>query len=77
MNRIFTAGHYFTVPDGTDVSPFLNATACEQSDLAWGALGDMSIAAGRLLFTNREKLAKFIRERSEGKNSATPGFAGP
>jgi hypothetical protein len=47
MNRIFHARDYFTVDDGTDVSPFLNATD-SQSDVPWGALGDMSIASGRI-----------------------------
>jgi mannose-6-phosphate isomerase-like protein (cupin superfamily) len=48
MNRLFRPAGYFTVPDGTDVSPFLNATDSEQTDVPWGALGDMSIAAGRI-----------------------------
>ena len=48
MNRIFQARGYFTVPDGTDVSPFLNATDVNQDDVPWGALGEMSIAAGRI-----------------------------
>ena|SRR5215831_1455865 len=48
MNRIFEPKGFFTVPDGTDVSPFLNATDTNQSDVPWGALGDVSIAAGRL-----------------------------
>jgi mannose-6-phosphate isomerase-like protein (cupin superfamily) len=48
MNRVFTATDYFIVPDGTDVSPFLNATDSKQPNVPWGALGDMSIAAGRI-----------------------------
>jgi len=48
MDRIFEAGSYFRVPDGTDVSAFLNATDTTQTDLPWGALGDLSIAAGRV-----------------------------
>lgn len=48
MNRIFEPRGYFTVRDGTDVSPFLNATDSKQGDVPWGALGDMSIAAGRI-----------------------------
>ena len=48
MNYIFTARGYFTVPDGTEVSAFLNATDVTQGDVPWGALGEMSIAAGRI-----------------------------
>jgi len=48
MNRIFRPRGFFTVPDGTDVSPFMNATDAMQQDVPWGALGDMSIAAGRI-----------------------------
>lgn len=48
MNQIFEPRGFFTVPDGTDVSPFLNATDTNQSEVPWGALGDMSIAAGRI-----------------------------
>jgi|GEM_PF-325551 len=48
MNRIFQARGHFAVPDGTDVSPFLNATDVSQDDVPWGALGEMSIAAGRI-----------------------------
>jgi uncharacterized cupin superfamily protein len=47
MNRVFAARRYITVPDGTEVSAFLNATDLTQ-DVPWGALGDMSIAAGRI-----------------------------
>jgi mannose-6-phosphate isomerase-like protein (cupin superfamily) len=36
------------VPDGTDVSAFLNATDVTQDDVPWGALGEMSIASGRV-----------------------------
>jgi len=45
---MFEPRGYFTVPDGTEVSPFLNATDTNQSDVPWDALGDMSIAAGRI-----------------------------
>jgi hypothetical protein len=45
MNRVFLPRDFFTVPDGTDVSAFLNATDLTQ-DVPWGALGEMSIAAG-------------------------------
>ena len=48
MNRIFEARGYVTVPDGTEVSAFLNATDTTQSDVPWGALGEMSIASGRI-----------------------------
>jgi mannose-6-phosphate isomerase-like protein (cupin superfamily) len=48
MNRIYQPRGYFTVPDGTDVSAFLNATDASQDDIAWGALGEMSIASGRI-----------------------------
>lgn len=47
-NRTFEPRGYFTVPDGTDVSPFLNATDTQQTDVPWDALGDMSIASGRI-----------------------------
>ena len=48
MNRVFEPQGFFTVPDGTDVSPFLNATDIKQADVPRGVLGDMSIAAGRV-----------------------------
>lgn len=48
MNRVFQARGFLTVPDGTDVSPFLSATDVMQKDLPWAALGEMSIAAGRI-----------------------------
>ena len=35
MNRAFSARGFFTVPDGTDVSPFLNATDVMQDDVPW------------------------------------------
>lgn len=47
MNRIFEPGGYIVVPDGTEVSPFLNASDLNQQNVPWGALGEMSIAAGR------------------------------
>jgi hypothetical protein len=47
MDRVFAAQGYVTVPDGTDVCAFLNATDLTQ-DVPWGALGDLSIAAGRI-----------------------------
>lgn len=48
MDRVFEPRGWFTVPDGTDVSAFLTATDETQTDIPWGALGDMSIAAGRI-----------------------------
>jgi mannose-6-phosphate isomerase-like protein (cupin superfamily) len=48
MNRVFEPRGYFRVPDGTDVSAFLNATDATQDDVPWGVLGEMSIAAGRI-----------------------------
>jgi mannose-6-phosphate isomerase-like protein (cupin superfamily) len=48
MNRVFQTRGYFAVPDGTEVSPFLNATDSMQKDLPWGVLGDVSIASGRI-----------------------------
>jgi hypothetical protein len=48
MQHVFEPRGYFTVPDGTDVSPFLNATDVNQRDVPWGALGEMSIASGRI-----------------------------
>ncbi len=36
MNRVFEARGYFTVPDGTEVSPFLNASDVMQKDVPWG-----------------------------------------
>ena len=48
MNRIFEPRGYFKVPDGTYVSAFLNATDTTQDDVPCGALGHVSIAAGRI-----------------------------
>jgi mannose-6-phosphate isomerase-like protein (cupin superfamily) len=48
LNRVFAARGFFTVGDGTDVSPFLSAVDATQEDLPWGALGEMGIAAGRI-----------------------------
>lgn len=48
MNQIFKPRGYITVPDGTDVSAFLNATDESQKDVPWGILQDMSIASGRI-----------------------------
>ncbi len=48
MNRIFKPRGYITVPDGTKVSAFLNATDTSQPDVPWGALGEVSVASGRI-----------------------------
>jgi mannose-6-phosphate isomerase-like protein (cupin superfamily) len=48
MNRIFEPRGYFSIPDGTDISPFLNAYDVNQMDLPSAALGEFSIAAGRV-----------------------------
>jgi mannose-6-phosphate isomerase-like protein (cupin superfamily) len=48
MNRIFEPRGFFTVPDGTHVSAFLNASDITQDDVPWGALGEMSVAAGHI-----------------------------
>ena len=48
MDHIFEPRGYFTVPDGTEVSPFLNATDTNQTDVPWGILGEMSLAAGKI-----------------------------
>jgi len=48
MERIFEPRGFFTIPDGTKLSPFLNASDTLQDDLPWGLLQDVSVAAGRL-----------------------------
>jgi len=48
MNRVFEPSGYFPVPDGTEVSAFLNGTDVTQNDVPWNALGAMSIASGRI-----------------------------
>lgn len=48
MNRIFRPRGHVTASDGTDVSAFLNATDSSQGEVPWGALGQMSIASGRI-----------------------------
>jgi mannose-6-phosphate isomerase-like protein (cupin superfamily) len=48
VNLTFRAADFFKVPDETHVSPFMNATDSMQQRLPWGALGDMSLAAGRI-----------------------------
>lgn len=48
MDRIFAPRDFITVPDGTQVSAFLNATDESQEDVPWHVLGESSIAAGRI-----------------------------
>lgn len=48
MNHIFRADTFIRVPDGTDVSAFMNASDSTQTQLRGGALESMSIACGRL-----------------------------
>ena len=48
MNKVFKAERFFTVPDGTDVGPFLNASDTNQKGVPWGALNEVTIAAGRI-----------------------------
>ena len=49
MNRAFSARGFNELPDGTDLSAFLNATDDTQDDVPWGVLGEMGIAVGRIL----------------------------
>ena len=56
MNRIFSPGKFVTVPDGTEVSAFLNATDSTIGDLPPDVLEGMSIAAGRIAPGTRSKI---------------------
>ena len=56
MNRIFSPGKFVTVPDGTEVSAFLNATDSTIGDVPPGVLEGMSIAAGRIAPGTRSKI---------------------
>ncbi len=47
MKHKFNAGKYFTVPDGTLVTPFLNCREIK-SGLPFDLLDELSIAAGKL-----------------------------
>jgi hypothetical protein len=47
MNRVFQPRGYFTVPDGTAVSAFLNATDATQDDVPWGAAVTSVASASR------------------------------
>ncbi|MDH5564798.1 MAG: hypothetical protein OEY91_14400, partial [Nitrospirota bacterium] len=48
MNQVFKPLGYMTVPDGTQVSPFLNATDSTQENLPLGKLREMSLASGKI-----------------------------
>jgi mannose-6-phosphate isomerase-like protein (cupin superfamily) len=48
MNRVFSARGFVELPDGTDLSAFLNATDDTQDEVPWGVLGEMGIAVGRI-----------------------------
>ncbi len=56
MKRVFRPGNFFTVPDGTEVSAFLNATDSTIADIPSGVLEGMSIAAGRIAPGTRSKI---------------------
>ena len=55
MNRVFSITTPFRVPDGTWVSPFLNAKD-SQSDLPFHLLDGFSLAAGVIDPTSRSKI---------------------
>jgi hypothetical protein len=48
VNRVFQPRRFFKVPDGTQVSAFLNATDSSQIDIPKNALRDVSVAAGKI-----------------------------
>lgn len=48
MNKIFKPRGFIAVPDGTQVSAFLNTTDTSQTDVPWGSLGEMSVAMGQI-----------------------------
>jgi mannose-6-phosphate isomerase-like protein (cupin superfamily) len=48
VNRVFEPRGFFTVPDGTRLSAFLNATDSSQDDIPQNVLGDVSVAAGKI-----------------------------
>ena len=54
MKRIFRPGEFFIVPDGTQVSAFLNATDSTIADIPM--LDGMSIAGGRIASGARSKI---------------------
>jgi hypothetical protein len=55
MNRVFSITAPFRVPDGTWVSPFLNAKD-SQSDLPFDLLDGFSLAAGMIDTNSRSKI---------------------
>lgn len=55
MNKIFSITAPFRVPDGTWVSPFLNAKD-SQSDLPFDLLDGLSLAAGMIEANARSKI---------------------
>ncbi len=56
MKRVFRPGNFFTVPDGTQVSAFLNATDSTIAGIPSDVLEGMSIAAGRIAPGARSKI---------------------
>jgi len=48
MNRLFSIGTLFPIPDGTRVCPFLNPFDVNEKELPLNVLSGMSIAAGEL-----------------------------
>ena len=56
MKRVFHPGNFFAVPDGTEVSAFLNATDSTIAEIPSGVLEGMSIAAGRIAARTRSKI---------------------
>jgi quercetin dioxygenase-like cupin family protein len=56
MKRVFRPGDFFTVPDGTEVSAFLNATDSTIADIPSDVPEGMSIAAGRIAPGARSKI---------------------
>jgi len=56
MNKIFRRGEWFPIPDGTLVSPFLNPTDVQQTDVPWDGVSDQSIAAGRVRAESTSKI---------------------
>ena len=48
MHNVFQRRGFFKVPTAQKLDPFLNATDVSQDDVPWNALGDLSIASGRI-----------------------------
>jgi mannose-6-phosphate isomerase-like protein (cupin superfamily) len=55
MNKVFTIGQGFQVPDETIVSPFLNSKD-SKSDLPWDLVEGFSIAAGEIAPNSKSKI---------------------